>query len=133
MDGFKQTSKSEPNKQRKLSYVHANNRSKYDIGQPVKKANKIKKTSSFLGNLIDKYTSLPFLLRVFSLVMVCSIVFLLFFEVFFSKQQIDTYNLGQAETLLKQKVPFYGNSVKYSPRAKQIAYNPDYQPSTDIE
>jgi hypothetical protein len=132
MDGFKQTSKSEPNKQRKLSYVHANNRSKYDIGQPVKKANKIKKTSSFLGNLIDKYTSLPFLLRVFSLVMVCSIVFLLFFEVFFSKQQIDTYNLGQAETLLKDTVPLYANSVKNSHSSGKILYNTDYQPSEDV-
>jgi hypothetical protein len=136
MDGFKRTNKIEqktPPKLGSFSGTQPLDPAPTTAIKPVKKPGKIKRTTNFFGSLIDKYTSLPFLLRVFSLVMVCALIFLLFFEVLFSKQQVDTYNLGQAETLLKQKVPFYGNSVKYAANAQKIAYNQDYQPSTDIE
>jgi hypothetical protein len=112
---------------RKKARTHKTNAKDFKTPESIKI-----RIPKFLRKIIDVYMGLPFLVRVFALVMALTIVFLLFIEVFYSKEQIDTYSLGRAETLLKEEVAFYGQSVEYSNAAQTITYNNDYQPSVDI-
>jgi hypothetical protein len=87
----------------------------------------------FIRKFVDVYMGLPFLLRVFSIVMVLTLVIVSGFEIYYSKEKPDQYVLGNAEVLLKEKRELLGESLKISSDGKYYKYNEDYQPSEDVQ
>jgi hypothetical protein len=86
----------------------------------------------FIRKMIDVYMGLPFLLRVFSLLMVVVIVILLFIEVFNAGQQSDIYTYGKSEILLKEKIDLYADYLQPNTNAATYEYNQNYTPASEV-
>ena len=76
-----------------------------------------------IRKLVDKYMTLPYLFRMLSLLIAILFVILLFFEVFLNKQQVEAYQLGPSEKILKKPISLLAQSLQLSPDGKTYQYN----------
>ena len=86
-----------------------------------------------LAKLIEKYLGLPYLIRLFSLIMAVTIAIVIFYDIFYAKNSVDAYELGKAETILKEEAYFYGTLLNLSPDGQKYEYNKDYKPSSEVD
>lgn len=149
MDGFTQPGEIGSNR---VKNTHQSHHSNNGLGLPVSKSKKggtgSKPTKSnrkfitpkyitipvprLIRKLVDKYMTLPYLFRMLSLLIAILFVILLFFEVFLNKQQVEAYQLGPSEKILKKPISLLAQSLQLSPDGKTYQYNEGYKPSNEL-
>ena len=90
------------------------------------------KIPRFLQKLINVYMGLPFLLRIFALMMAITMFVIIVLDVFYNKNQVDAYSLNKTDVLLKESSPIYGTSIVKDATGKYYKYNEGYKPGAEV-
>jgi N-acetylneuraminic acid mutarotase len=126
---------SNPSSQTIANNTGPSNTPKKSIKQKFKTPQRITinlKIPKFIRKFVDVYMGLPFLVRVFSIVMALVFVVIIFAEVFIARDQSEIYTYGRSEVLLPEEINQYSNYLQPSPEAREYVYNKDYTPAVEV-
>ena len=85
-----------------------------------------------VGDVLQSATSLPKMVRVFSLVMAATIFITVVYQAIVAKDQVEAYSLGVAELLLPETSATLGQSLRSDAASSAYNYNQGYEPGAEV-